>query len=354
MRQTTMTNDTTPTDDGTDGKSRLGPGRRTFLGASALVGAGALGAVSTTAADDHDESDDYDEEGDDGMEATATVTFDDQTTDGGAVVVAEATLSAGGFVTIHDSTLLDGEVLGSVIGVSDALEPGDVEDLEVALFGDIPGTDFERGMLEEDEALIAMPHFDSNDSGAYEFVASEGEVDGPYVDEAGDPVVDDGMVTVASDDEMADDEGMDDEMAFSLQDIVDDPEGYYVDNHTAENPDGSIRAQLHGEPGTTEFEVEMTGDAVVEEGTEGATGTAHITLDPEEEVICFDLTFCDITPPYESPALTATHIHEGEAGDTGPPVICFPDPQPRDPEFDGPRTSSGCLPGELAFQTGLE
>ncbi|WP_114578339.1 CHRD domain-containing protein [Saliphagus sp. LR7] len=365
-----MTDQPSPTDDRTNDDSSPGSLRRGFLGVSALIGAGALGATTTGAADDHDgEANESNGEMEGQMDATAMVTIEEQTTNGTWVNVAGATLSDGGFIAIHDSTLLDGDVLGSVIGVSEALDPGEHQGVVVPLFGDIPGTDFDREMLEAEETLIAMPHFDSNDSGAYEFIESEGEVDGPYVDDDGDAIVDDAMVSVntdlddgemGGDEEMADeeesDEGMGEEegMAFSLQEIVDNPEGYYVDVHTEQSPGGSVRAQLHGEPGTTEFSVEMSPDEVVDDGTEGATGTAHLVLDPEEEVICFDLSFCRITPPYESPANTATHIHEGDTGDTGPPVICFPDPHPRDPEAEGPRTSVGCLPGVLAFETGVE
>lgn len=157
------------------------------------------------------------------------------------------------------------------------------------------------------------------------------------------------------DDEENGDDG--DEEEFSLQNIVDDPEAYYVDIHTEAFPQGSVRGQLEGDSGTMEFSVSATPDEVPEEeggGEPGATALFEFTLDPDDEVICFDICANGVTPPYESPANTATHIHEGDPGEVGPPVVLFPDPQPRDPDADGPRTSSGCLPGELAFQTGVE
>ncbi len=150
-----------------------------------------------------------------------------------------------------------------------------------------------------------------------------------------------------------DEEEMDDE-EFSLQMIVDDPESYYVDIHTEAFPGGSVRGQLEGEPGTAEFTVRATPEEVPDEGGEpDATALFEFVLDPEDEVICFDVCARGVTPPYESPATTGTHIHVGEPGEVGPPVVVFPDPQPRDPDADGPRTSSGCLPGELAFVTGV-
>jgi hypothetical protein len=45
-----------------------------------------------------------------------------------------------------------------------------------------------------------------------------------------------------------------------------------------------------------------------------------------------------------SPALTATHIHEGTFGTTGPPRVAFDDPVPVDEDDpDGTRRSSGCV-----------
>lgn len=149
----------------------------------------------------------------------------------------------------------------------------------------------------------------------------------------------------------------DNELEFSLQEIIDDPEGYYVDIHTEAFPQGSVRGQLEGEPGTTEFTVQGDPEQVPDEeggGNPEASATFDLVLDPDDEVICFDICARGVTPPYESPANTATHIHEGNPGEVGPPVVVFPDPQPRNPEFDGSRTSSGCLPAELAFQTGVE
>ncbi|WP_101294490.1 DUF7282 domain-containing protein [Halegenticoccus soli] len=128
-------------------------------------------------------------------EPTAEVCFRDQESDGKTVVVHEAMLSDGGFVTIHDATLLDGEVFQSVVGVSEALDAGTHEDVEIHLFEGVPGREFETEMLEEDATLIAMPHFDSNGNGEYDFVTSEGAEDGPYAAD-GEPVVDDATIAV--------------------------------------------------------------------------------------------------------------------------------------------------------------
>lgn len=58
---------------------------------------------------------------------------------------------------------------------------------------------------------------------------------------------------------------------------------------------------------------------------------------------------------YQSPAATATHIHEAGVGAAGPPRLAFPNPVPLDrvsglDEFSW-RASFGCLQGP--FRTGL-
>jgi signal recognition particle receptor subunit beta len=128
---------------------------------------------------------------------SADVTFADQTSDGTTVVVDSVTMSEGGFVAIHDSSLNEGAVISSVVGVSDYLAPGTHEDVEITLF-DVPGRDFDRSALEESQPLIAMPHLDTDGDEEYGFVATGGEVDGPYTED-GAPVVDTAQITVETD-----------------------------------------------------------------------------------------------------------------------------------------------------------
>lgn len=120
-----------------------------------------------------------------GQKRSATVTLEDQSTDGMSVKVASVTMSEGGFVAIHDSRLLDGDALGSVVGVSDYLESGTHEGVTVKL-DEAP---------DDGETLIAMPHLDTNGNQAYDFVTSEGSEDGPYTDSDG-AVTDDATVSV--------------------------------------------------------------------------------------------------------------------------------------------------------------
>jgi hypothetical protein len=169
--------DTTTPDDSSAGTTS----RRGFLTAAAAVGVVAgTGAVSAGALQ---------------SKPSASVTFKDQKTDGMSVMVQSITMSEGGFAAIHDSSLLEGNVLGSVIGVSKKLEAGTHENVEVMLFEGVPGADFDQKMLKKDQTLIAMPHLDSNDNATYDFVTSGGKKDGPYTEGDG-AVVDKAMITV--------------------------------------------------------------------------------------------------------------------------------------------------------------
>lgn len=55
-----------------------------------------------------------------------------------------------------------------------------------------------------------------------------------------------------------------------------------------------------------------------------------------------------MTPPFSSPARTATHLQEGQPNESGNPRMAFPDPQGPP---GGPMTSKGCLQGP--FTTGV-
>jgi hypothetical protein len=59
------------------------------------------------------------------------------------------------------------------------------------------------------------------------------------------------------------------------------------------------------------------------------------------------ISLIGVTGEYQSPAATATHVHESAAGKFGPPRLAFPNPTGDDYK----RTSFGCLKGP--FRTGL-
>lgn len=105
---------------------------------------------------------------------------------------------------------------------------------------------------------------------------------------------------------------------------------------------------------TSAYTVMATPDTIIDtegnpaDGQPGATGTFDFMINSDEEIICYDITVTGVTGEYESPAKTATHVHEANAGEGGPPRLSFPNP-----EGSGEtRTSSGCLQGP--FTTGLD
>ncbi|MFB6128016.1 MAG: PGF-CTERM sorting domain-containing protein [Halolamina sp.] len=124
--------------------------------------------------------------GDAGQMQHTSVTFSDQNSGGQTVTVDEVTLSEGGFVTIHASSLQDGEALRSVVGTSTYLEAGTHENVTVRL----------SEPVSEDETLVAMAHRDDGDR-TYEFVSTGGNADGPYTADGG-AVVDAANVTVSA------------------------------------------------------------------------------------------------------------------------------------------------------------
>ncbi|MBW0090440.1 CHRD domain-containing protein, partial [Pseudonocardia sp. KRD-188] len=92
----------------------------------------------------------------------------------------------------------------------------------------------------------------------------------------------------------------------------------------------------------------VNADGVATPGEPGATGTFDYRLNSDEEIICYDIILRGVTPPYMSPARTATHIHQADEGTSGPPRIAFPNPEDAG---DGTLRSEGCMQGP--FTTGI-
>jgi PGF-CTERM protein len=205
--------------------------RRTLallVSAVVLVGAVPAGAAATTAAQ---------------QQETASVAFEAQPSGGSTVVVENVTLPEGGFVVIHDATLDDGNVLGSVVGSSTYLGPGTHENVTVRL--DDP--------LSESGALVAMPHVDSDGDRTYEFVAQNGEVDGPYTAD-GAPVVARANVTAAASVTMSDQPTVGTSVVVDRVELSD---GGFVTVHDASVTEGAVFESIRGtsaylEPGVHE------------------------------------------------------------------------------------------------------
>ncbi|XVH30292.1 DUF7282 domain-containing protein [Haloferacaceae archaeon DSL9] len=220
---------------------------------------------------DGDDGEDGDDDGDDNGDDTAdlaSVAFDDQESDGRTVVVDSVTAPDGGYVAIHDSTLEDGDAVGSVIGVSEYLDSGEHDDVEVTLYEGVEGADFDQSELEEDEELVAMPHEETTDNETFDFVASDGDDDGPYLDEDGDPIVDSAEIalTDADDDGEADDgEETDDEDTEDAENGDDENDGEDTENGDGGDEADDDQAAEDDENGDNESEDDASGNGPPEE-----------------------------------------------------------------------------------------
>ncbi len=128
--------------------------------------------------------------------ATANVTFPNQTSNGTVVFVENVTLSEGGFVAIHNDSLLQNQTVSSDIGASSYLEPGVHQNVSVTLYN-VSGANFTNTSLSQgNHTLIAMPHLDTNGNQSFDFVATDGSADGPYTFANGTAVTDQATVEV--------------------------------------------------------------------------------------------------------------------------------------------------------------
>ena len=159
----------------------LASGAAVSFAATADAGPNAVGVQDTTTEDGADETTTADDE-QDGEQAS--VTFDDQESDGERLVLDSVTLPEGGFVAIHSENWEDAP-LSTVLGSSAYLEAGTHEDVEISL----------ARPLDETQTVTAMLHVDTNDNRVLDFVLSSGALDGPVTAD-GSPVVDDAEVTV--------------------------------------------------------------------------------------------------------------------------------------------------------------
>jgi hypothetical protein len=95
---------------------------------------------------------------------------------------------------------------------------------------------------------------------------------------------------------------------------------------------------------------EVVNGAEATGGLTGASGTFVFGLNSAANMICYNITLHNFQGEFDSPATTATHIHEAAKGVSGPPRIAFPNPEPVG-AGGLVRNSAGCLKGP--FTTGV-
>jgi len=165
---------------------------------------------------------------------SASVSIADQPTDGSSIVVDSVELSEGGFVTIHDGSLLDGETFASVRGTSEYLEAGHHENVRVHLDDE----------LSENATVIPMPHTDSNGNEMYDFVEDEGGADGPYVDGDG-AIVDTATATLGTEASATFDAQTSGGNQVTVEEVF-VPEGGFVTMHDSSLNDGAVFDSVRG------------------------------------------------------------------------------------------------------------
>ncbi|KAH6722176.1 hypothetical protein BKA61DRAFT_628273 [Leptodontidium sp. MPI-SDFR-AT-0119] len=82
-------------------------------------------------------------------------------------------------------------------------------------------------------------------------------------------------------------------------------------------------------------------------GPKEAVGYFNYGINSKTDMICWEITLLNVAGTYQSPARTATHVHEAARGASGPPRLAFPNPVGDDKK----RVSTGCMTGP--FTTGL-
>ncbi len=112
--------------------------------------------------------------------------FPDQMAANRTVTVDSITLPRGGYVSIHTAAYLPprNESIESTIGVSKRLAPGTHRNVTIPMDG-ASGTEQNQTRLQGRQLLVAVPRYDTGQSGTFEFVATEGREDPSYVDANG-------------------------------------------------------------------------------------------------------------------------------------------------------------------------
>lgn len=88
-------------------------------------------------------------------------------------------------------------------------------------------------------------------------------------------------------------------------------------------------------------------------GQAGAFGHFSFKINTDKDIVCWDIRTVNVTGDYQSPAVTATHIHQAAAGASGPPRLAFPNPEYVRNDITGAevRQTKGCMKGP--FTTGV-
>ncbi|MFP4233834.1 MAG: CHRD domain-containing protein [Nitriliruptoraceae bacterium] len=118
---------------------------------------------------------------------------------------------------------------------------------------------------------------------------------------------------------------------FRLAELIENPDGFYLNLHSEDFPPGAVRGQLPAGGQdlleATTFNATMTGENEVDgegnrdQGELGATATAEVIVDPVAGTVATTLDLGEVTGPFaEAPGY---HIHAGAEGVNGGIVVFF-------------------------------
>jgi CHRD domain len=118
------------------------------------------------------------------------------------------------------------------------------------------------------------------------------------------------------------------------------PGGYYGSGNRGKCEKGPFEF-------TSTYHVVATPDQVVNGttptgGLAGCTGFYDFGINSDLDLICYSIKLVGFRGEYQSPARTATHVHQAAKGQSGPPRIAFPNPVGNGNE----RFSYGCMTGK--------
>ncbi len=113
---------------------------------------------------------------------------------------------------------------------------------------------------------------------------------------------------------------------------------------SAEGAASTLSSRLES---TTRLTATLTGSSEVPKpGDPDATGTAMVNLDVSKTEVCYDVTVQKIDRP------VGMHIHEGEAGKSGPVVVPLTTPTASDTTTSGCANADATLMGRIAANPG--
>ncbi len=104
----------------------------------------------------------------------------------------------------------------------------------------------------------------------------------------------------------------------TAQEMLQNPANFYVNVHTTQFGGGAVRGQLaFTSGGPVTYAAELRGTNEVPSNASTAFGSAYLTIDPNAQTISWEVNTNGIA------AASASHIHRGAAGVSGPVVLNF-------------------------------